>query len=255
MMGLMVVVASRSKSRQKVEELSEVEKPQRLEKSAKAIGLEEPSFLTSDTRLATMENCWLWKSLRTASCKHKVLVRSYLYQANGATDTLSHLFLKGARKIFEPRILESSAGCSPCWPTPTFRISTSSSSLTLPHQVFVYKTHVIPPLNSGDVLRKKTSYSRISLMAGRMLRELCMTKACFTFLRSSELSSLATLILRRLENSLPGKNTRPAVATNTYPSLKTYQTGLSKASSKDSPLLSALKSIDLQRWYIPNRRR
>ena len=37
---------------QKVEELSKVEKPQRPEKSAKVIGLEEPSFLTSNTRLA-----------------------------------------------------------------------------------------------------------------------------------------------------------------------------------------------------------
>ena len=39
-------------SHQKVEGLSKVEKPQRPEKSTKTIGLEEPSFLTSDTRLA-----------------------------------------------------------------------------------------------------------------------------------------------------------------------------------------------------------
>ena len=43
MIGLMVVVANWSKSRQKVE------------KSAKAIGLEEPSFLTFDTRLALIK--------------------------------------------------------------------------------------------------------------------------------------------------------------------------------------------------------
>ena len=35
-----------------VEKSSKVEEPQRPEKSAKAIGSEEPSFLTSDTRLA-----------------------------------------------------------------------------------------------------------------------------------------------------------------------------------------------------------
>ena len=69
MMGLMVVVASQSKSCQKVEELLKVEKPQRSEKSAKAIDMEEPSFLTFDTRLSftkmgssrtklTMENYW-----------------------------------------------------------------------------------------------------------------------------------------------------------------------------------------------------
>ena len=46
MMRLMVVMASRSKNCQKVE------KPQRPEKSAKAISLEEPNFLISDTRLA-----------------------------------------------------------------------------------------------------------------------------------------------------------------------------------------------------------
>ena len=93
-----------------VEKLSKVEKP---EKSAKAIGSEKPSFLTSDTRLAMIENCWPWKSLRTASYKHKVLVRSYLCQANGATDALSHLFLRRARKIFELSILKSFPGYSP----------------------------------------------------------------------------------------------------------------------------------------------
>ena len=44
-MRLMVVMASRSKSCQKSEE------PQKLDKSAKTIGLEEPSFLTSNYRL------------------------------------------------------------------------------------------------------------------------------------------------------------------------------------------------------------
>ena len=42
---------------QKVKELSKVEKPQRPEKPVKGIGLEEPSFLTSDTRLAVMKMC------------------------------------------------------------------------------------------------------------------------------------------------------------------------------------------------------
>ena len=51
------MVASQSKSYQKVKILSKVKKPQRLEKSAKAYSLEEPSFLTSDTRLAVMKMC------------------------------------------------------------------------------------------------------------------------------------------------------------------------------------------------------
>ena len=50
MIVLMVVVASRSKSRRKV--VKKPEEPQRPEKSAKTIGSEEPSFLASDTRLA-----------------------------------------------------------------------------------------------------------------------------------------------------------------------------------------------------------
>ena len=52
MIRLMVVVVNQSKSHQQVEESSEVEKPQKPEKSAKVIGLEEPSFLTSNIRLA-----------------------------------------------------------------------------------------------------------------------------------------------------------------------------------------------------------
>ena len=50
-MGLIMVVASRSKICQKVGKLLKFEKPQRSKKSANVIGLEEPSFLTSDTRL------------------------------------------------------------------------------------------------------------------------------------------------------------------------------------------------------------
>ena len=70
------------------------------------------------------------------------------------------------------------------------------------HRVFVCKTHVFPPLNSWDAPRKKTSRPRISLMAerisGKMLRELCITKACPMFLRSSELSWLAGIMMRAL---------------------------------------------------------
>ena len=40
---------------QKVKKLSKVENPQRLKKFAKVIGLEESSFLTSDTKLAFMK--------------------------------------------------------------------------------------------------------------------------------------------------------------------------------------------------------
>ena len=49
-------------------------------------------------------------------------------------------------------------------------------------------THVLPLLNSEDAFWKKSSQPRISLMAMRMLRELCITKAYPTFLRSSKLS-------------------------------------------------------------------
>ena len=41
-----------SKSCQKSKNRQKVKNPQRPEKSVKVIGLEEPSFLTSDTRLA-----------------------------------------------------------------------------------------------------------------------------------------------------------------------------------------------------------
>ena len=73
-----------------VKKFSKAESFQRPEKSAKTIGLEEPSFLTSDTRLvlSKMESSRthngellaLLKSLRTRNCKHKVYVRSYLCQ-------------------------------------------------------------------------------------------------------------------------------------------------------------------------------
>ena len=56
------------------------------------------------------------------------------------------LSTRGARKILETRKLESFAGCSPRWPPPMSRASTSSSSLTLPHRVFIYAAHVFSPL-------------------------------------------------------------------------------------------------------------
>ena len=73
-MGLMmvVVVTSWSKSRQKVKESSKVEKSQGLEKSAKAINSEEPSFLTSDTKLAFIKI----SSSRTHNRKLLALLKS-----------------------------------------------------------------------------------------------------------------------------------------------------------------------------------
>ena len=85
MMGLIlvvvVVVASGSKNYQKSKNLK------RLEKSAKAIGSEEPSFWTSDTRLAftkissshTHDGGLLVivEAFKKWSCKHKVLVLAY----------------------------------------------------------------------------------------------------------------------------------------------------------------------------------
>ena len=78
---LVVVVASWSKSRQKSKNLK------RPEKSAKTIGSEEPSFLTSDTRLAftkmyethdgellaIIEAFKIWRRY-LKGCKHEVLV-------------------------------------------------------------------------------------------------------------------------------------------------------------------------------------
>ena len=74
------------------------------------------------------------------------------------------------------------------------------------HQVFICKTHVIPPLNSGDALRKKTSKPRKSRWKcwGRMSRELCFTNACLMFVKSSELGWLAILALKKLDNLLQG---------------------------------------------------
>ena len=74
LLGIVVKLMKRSwtclnRQSQKVKKLSKVKKPQKLDKSAKAIGLEGPSFLTSNTRLAftkmgsrytklTMEDFW-----------------------------------------------------------------------------------------------------------------------------------------------------------------------------------------------------
>ena len=55
LLGVVVELMKRSWTRlscQKVKESSKVKKPQKPDKSAKVIGSEEPSFLTSDIRLA-----------------------------------------------------------------------------------------------------------------------------------------------------------------------------------------------------------
>ena len=90
---------------QKVKRLSKVEKSQRPEKSAKTIGSEKPSFLTSDTRLAftkmgfrhtnsrwrTIGHCWKQIGGLT-NCKHEVLVphQSYLWRSIDLQGSSAH---------------------------------------------------------------------------------------------------------------------------------------------------------------------
>ena len=59
-----------------------------------------------------------------------------------------------------------------------------------------------PRSNYADAFRTKTSQPKISLMAGRILRELCLTNTCPMFVRSFELGWLATLASKKLDNLL-----------------------------------------------------
>ena len=99
MMGLMVVVASQSKSHQNVKKSSKSWKTSTAWKFANVIGLEESSSLTSDTRLAitkmrssltklTIENYWpslkSWKTGGTfcqlqaqSSCPYQLSLRRF----------------------------------------------------------------------------------------------------------------------------------------------------------------------------------
>ena len=73
------------------------------------------------------------------------------------------------------------------------------------------------------------------LIARRMSRELCITKACSTFLKSSELRWLP----RKLENSLPG-NTMETCSCSQYLLI----VGRTPVTIRFSSL-----SVGLQRWY------
>ena len=114
------------------------------------------------------------------------------------------------------------------------RTSTFSSSLTFLYQVLICGTHILPPLPqhwdtlralwhrdnsrtrcvrlpSAQILemrsgrkRPKPRSRRRCLMAKRMSRELCIIKACLTFLKLSKLSWLVGIMMRALwhwENS------------------------------------------------------
>ena len=133
LLGMVVELMKRSwtrLSRQKGEESSKVEKPQRPEKSARAIGSEEPSFLTSDTRLAftkmgpsytkfKMENYWpLLEAFQKWSCKHEILVLACYCSRRQFKDTKSSSSrrVRWTREIFQYHFRTNYQPDSPCQP-------------------------------------------------------------------------------------------------------------------------------------------
>ena len=76
-----------SKNRQKSKNLKSLKNLQRL------IGSEEPSLLTSDTRLVTMENYWpLLEAFQKWNCKHEILVLACYCSLQRFRDTKSSSF-------------------------------------------------------------------------------------------------------------------------------------------------------------------
>ena len=96
------------------------------------------------------------------------------------------------------------------------------------HQVFVYKTYVLCPLlqfwrcaPEEDVQAQDQGDN--AWWAGTMLRMLCITKACPTFLKSSKVSWLATLASRSHQRLVTRKNNRLTVATEPSIDLDRYR--------------------------------
>ena len=132
----------KSSKRQRVVKKSE-ESP-RPEKSAKAICSVEPSFLTSDTRLAVTKmglSQNLVQNLQSKTTSHccslqelKALPasrRPTIIASDGSEIQKTQAPVRGAKKIFQPKTLES---------------FTSGNQQSLCTKNFVYKTHVLPPL-------------------------------------------------------------------------------------------------------------
>ena len=127
-----------------VEKSSKVEEPQRPEKSAKAIGSEEPSFLTSDTRLAVAKmspsrnsvqnsrwritgHCCSFQEVEALPGSRKPIIIA----SDGSEIQRAQALVRGARKIFEPRTLES---------------FTSYNQRSLCTKVFICGTHILDTL-------------------------------------------------------------------------------------------------------------
>ena len=197
-MRLIVVMANWSKSCQKVEELSKVKKSQRPEKSAKVINSEKPSFLTSANRLVvtkmgpsqnlvqnsrwrTTGHCWNLEELKALPGSRKpVIIASDSLEIQEAQAPV-----KGAKKILEPRILES---------------FTSSNQRSLCTKVCLQNAR--PPFT--QILEMRSGRRRPSLglgqgclIAGKMLKKLCITKAYPMFLKSLELIWLLRKLVAR----------------------------------------------------------
>ena len=189
-------------------------------KVAKVIGLEEPSFLNSNTRLAiakmspsqnsiqnsrerTTGYCCSFQELEAlpgsrSLCSEALLILLPLWLSTMERLMLYHIFSseERGRSSSQEHLSLSPAG-------------TNGPSATK----FIYKTHVLPLLiqfwkNAPEEDVPAQDQDKIAWWARRMFgrrsRKLYITKACPTFLRSSKLSWLATAISRKLGNLLPG---------------------------------------------------
>ena len=143
-----VDLSKSSKSRKIVKS----QKPSKVSKAAKVIGSEE--------RLLKYQSSvnWIWKtraSVRALTVFRALFARPrssldttfalIIGKANRAADTLSYFFQR-SKEDFESRMLKSFAGYSSHWPMPMSRASTSFSSLTPLHHVFIYVAYVLPLL-------------------------------------------------------------------------------------------------------------
>ena len=173
----------------------------------------------------TMEDYWPWlKPLRIGgltNCKHKSsrphqlgLRRFRNMKSSSSRQVCGAQELSQYHFCFDYRQSKASGAADAL-----SRASSEEPDLTLPHQVFICGIPVLSWLHQ---------FWRC-LMAGRMSRELCITKACPTFLRSSEWSWLAGITMRALCHREDSRTCcqeilwRPAVTPDTYSSLEKHE--------------------------------
>ena len=135
-------------------------------------------------------------------------------------------FPKGVRKIFEPRTLKSIA---------SYNQRSLCTKVCLQNARSPFVTSILE-MRSGRKRPSKGSGQRC-LTARRISRELCITKACLTFLRSSELSWLA--------GHFGIEKTRKLVAMKYYGDLQLVPIPTRALFT----IRFSLLSVGLQRWY------